>query len=94
MKRILVLVGLLLGLTTGVAAAQTHVGVALSFGDPYFAGQVVISRPYYYEYARPYYYRYRPAPVVVVAPRYYYPVPRVVVIRRYRHHGRRYHDDW
>lgn len=92
MKRTLILVGLLLGLTSGVAAAQTRVGVSLSFGDPHFAGQVVIGRPYYYSYARPYYYRYRPSPVIVVARRYY-PAP-VVVVRRYRHHDRRYHRNW
>ena len=93
MKRTLILVGLLLGLTTGVAAAQTRVGVSLSFGDPYFSGQVAIGRPFYYRYARPYYHRYRPAPVIVVSPRYY-PAPRVVVVRRGRYHGRRYHRHW
>ena len=85
MKRILILAGLLIGLTTGVAAAQTRVGVALTFGDPHFAGQVVIGRPYYY--------RYRPTPVFVVAPRYYHE-PRVVVVRPYRYHRRRYHRSW
>lgn len=89
MKRMLIVVGLLFGLATGVAQAQTRVGVSLSFGDPYFNGHVVIGEPYYYRYSRPYYYRYRPyyhrAPVVVVAPRYYR-APRVVVVRpRHRH---------
>jgi hypothetical protein len=93
MKRVLVLVGLLLGLATGVAAAQTRVGVSLSFGDPYFAGQVVIGRPYYHRYAHPYYYRYRPAPVIVVAPRYYRE-PRVIVVRPHRRHNRGYHRGW
>jgi len=90
MKRILIVLGLLLGLTTGVARAQTRVGVSLSFGDPYFNGQVVIGRPYYHRYARASYYRYRPyyhrVPVVVVAPRY----ERVVTVRPHRNH-RRYH---
>jgi len=90
MKRILIVLGLLLGLTTGVAQAQTRVGVSLSFGDPYFNGQVVIGRPYYHRYARASYYRYRPyyhrVPVVVVAPRY----ERVVIVRPHRNH-RRYH---
>ena len=93
MKRILAIAGLLLGLTTGVAAAQTRVGVALTFGDPHFAGQVVIGRPYYQRYSHPYYYRYQPAPIVVVAPRYYR-APRVVVVQPYRHHSRRYHRRW
>jgi len=91
MKRILVVLGLLLGLTTGVAQAQTRVGVSLSFGDPYFNGQVVIGRPYYHRYAPAAYYRYRPyhyhrVPVVVVAPRY----ERVIVVRPHRN-NRRYH---
>lgn len=90
MKRTLIVVGLLLGIATGVAQAQTRVGVSLSFGDPYFAGQVVIGQPYYHRYARPYYYRYRPyyhrTPVVVVAPRYYR--ERVVVVRSHRRHRR------
>ena len=93
MKRIFVLVGLLVGLATGVAQAQTRVGVALSFVDPYFNGHVVIGQPYYHRYARPHYYRYRPhynrVPVVVVAPRYS-AEPRVVVVRPHRKH-RRYH---
>ncbi len=91
MKRMLILVGLLLGLATGGASAQTRVGVSLSFGDPYFAGQVVIGRPYYYRpyyhrYAQPYYYRYYPAPIIVVGPRYY--------ARPHRYHARRYHRGW
>lgn len=87
MKRMLILVGLLLGLATGTAQAQTRVGVSLSFGDPYFGGHVVIGRPYYHRYSRPHYYRYRPAPVIVVAPRYYRP-HRVVVVRPHRRHNR------
>jgi len=56
-------IAVLFGLATGVAQAQTRVGVSLSFGDPYFDGQVVIGQPYYHRYAEPYYYyRYRPAP--------------------------------
>jgi hypothetical protein len=93
MKRILIIAGLLLGLTTGVAAAQTRVAVSLMFGDPHFTGQVVIGRPYYARYSHPYYHRYRPAPVVIVAPRYH-PAPRVVVVRSHRHHSRRYHRSW
>lgn len=93
MKRMLIMVGLLLGLATGVAQAQTRVGVSLSFGDPYIGGHVVIGRPYYHRYSRPYYYRYRPAPVIVVAPRYYR-APRVVVVRPHRYHGRRAHRRW
>lgn len=93
MKRTLILVGLLLGLATGVVQAQTRVGVSLSFGDPYFGGQVVIGRPYYHRYARPYYHRYypryHPAPVIVIAPRYYR-APRVVVVRPHRRHHRRW----
>ena len=85
MKRILVLVGLLFGLATGVAQAQTRVGISLSFGDPYFAGQVVIGQPHYPRYAQPYYYRYRP----------FYDGPRVIVVRPRRYHPRRYHRrDW
>lgn len=76
MKRTLILVGLLLGLATGVARAQTRVGV-------YFAGRVVVGRPYYHRYARPYYHRYR----IVVAE------PRIVVVRPHRHNVR-YHRGW
>ena len=90
MKRILVIVALLLGLGSTVGTAQTRVGVSLSFGDPYIGGHVVIGRPYYSRYARPYYHRYRPARVIVVAPRVYHR-PRVVVIRPHRYHGHRYH---
>ncbi len=93
MKRILVIVALLFGLSASVAAAQTRVGVSLSFGDPYFAGQVVIGRPYYQRYAYPYYYRYRPAPVVVIGPRYYRE-PRVIVVRTHRRYSRGYHRGW
>ena len=88
MKRILVVLGLLLALTSGVAQAQSRVGVSLSFGDPSFNGQVVIGRPYYHRYSRPYYYQYRPyyhrVPVVVVSPRYRH--ERVVVVRSHRRH--------
>jgi hypothetical protein len=42
MKRTLILVALLFGLTAGASVAQTRVGVSLSFGTPYVAGQVVI----------------------------------------------------
>jgi hypothetical protein len=90
MKRMLILVGMLFALGTGVAQAQTRVGVTLSFGDPYFGGHVVIGRPYYHRYSRPYYYRYHPAPVIVVAPRVYR-APRVVVVRPHRVHARRSH---
>ena len=93
MKRIFVVLGLLFGLAAGVAAAQTRVGVSLSFGDPYVAGQVVIGRPYYHRYAHPYYYRYRPAPVIVGGPRYSHP-PRVIVVRPHRRYGRGYHRGW
>jgi len=93
MKRMLVLVALLVGLGTSVGRAQTRVGVSLSFGDPYFAGQVVVGRPYYHRYAHPYFHRYRPAPVIVVAPRYYRE-PRVIVVRPYRFHRHRYHRGW
>jgi len=93
MKRILILVGLLFSVATSVGRAQTRVGVSLSFGDPYFAGQVLIGRPYYRPYYRryayPYFYRYRPAPVIVVEPRYY-PEPRVFVVRPHRYFARRY----
>jgi hypothetical protein len=94
MKRVLMIVGLLFGLATGVAQAQTRVGVSLSFGEPDFAGAVVIGRPYYYGYyPYPYYYRYRPGPVIVFGPRYYH-APRVIVVRPYRFHSRRYHRGW
>jgi len=93
MKRVLVIVGLLFALATGIAQAQTRVGVSLSFGDPYFAGQVVIGRPYYHRYAHPYYYRYRPAPVIIIGPRFYH-APRVIVVRPHRYHARRYHRGW
>ena len=92
MKRMLILVGLLLGVVTSVGRAQTRVGVSLSLGDPYVAGQVVIGRPYYHRYAYPYFYRYHPAPVIVVEPRYYRE-PRVIVVRPYRYH-RRYYRRW
>ena len=97
MKRMFMIVGLLFGLTTGIASAQTRVGVSLSFGDPYFAGQVVVGRPYYHRYAYPHYYRYEPAPVIVVAPRYYpryNRAPRVIVVRSHRYHGRGNHRGW
>ena len=61
MKRMLVLVALLVVLGTSVGRVQTRVGVSLSFGDPYFAGQVVVGRPYYHRYAHPYFHPYRPA---------------------------------
>ena len=87
MKRVFVIVGLLLGLSSGVAQAQTRVGVSVSFGDPYVNGYVVIGRPYYYRYARPYYYQYRPYY------HRYYAQPRVVIVTPHRkyhryHHGR------
>jgi len=90
MKRILVIVGLLLGVGAGVATAQTRVGVSLSFGDPYFGGHVVIGRPYYHHYSRPYYHRYQPAPVIILGPRVYRS-PRVIVVRPHRYHPRRHH---
>ncbi len=97
MKRIVVVLGLLFALATGVAAAQTRVGVSLSLGDPYFGGHVVIGRPYY---SRPYYYRYHPysyryyrAPVIVFGPRYYH-APRVIVVRPHRRYRREYHRGW
>ena len=92
MKRILGVVGLLVALATGVAQAQTRIGVSLSFGDPYFGGHVVVGRPHYHRYSRPYYYRYQPAPVIVVSPRYYR-APRVVVVRPHRRHHR-HHRHW
>jgi hypothetical protein len=93
MKRIFVIAGLLFGLATSVATAQTRVGVSLSFGDPYLTGHVVIGRPYYHRYAHPYYYRYHPAPMIVVAPRYYH-APRVIVVRPLRRYAHRYHRGW
>jgi hypothetical protein len=95
MQRILVAIALLFGLATGVAQAQTRVGVSLSFGDPYFGGQVVIGQPYYHRYAQPYYYRYRlvPAPVIVVGPGYYRE-RRVVIVRSYRRDVHRHHHGW
>jgi hypothetical protein len=94
MKRMLIIVGLSLGLVTGAAQAQTRVGVSLSFADPYVGGHVVMGRPQYHRYSRPYYDRYRPyyrhsAPVVVFAPRYYR-APRVVVVKPHRRHHRRW----
>ena len=61
MKRMLVLVALLVVLGTSVGRVQTRVGVSLIFGDPYFAVQVVVGRPYYHRYAHLYFHRYRPA---------------------------------
>ena len=94
MKRILILVGLLIGLVSGAAHAQARVAVSLSFADPHFAGQVVIGQPYYPGYAHRYYYRhhrfyrsYRTAPLIIVGE------PRVVVVRPHRYHARRYHRD-
>ena len=92
MKRTLVISGLLIVLATGVAQAQ-HVGLSLSFGDPYFRGHVEIGRPYYNYYSRPYYRRYHPAPVIVVGPRYYRS-PRVIVVHPRRYHERRHHRGW
>ena len=85
MKRMLVIVGLLFALATGVVTAQTRVGVSLSFGDPYFGGHVVIGRPYYphyRSYSRPYYHRYQPR---------MHRAPRVIVVRPHRYHPRRHH---
>ncbi len=86
MKRVLIILGLLLGLSTGVASAQTRVGVSLSFGDPHVVGQVVIGRsfyrPYYYSYHR--YHRFYHSPRVIVVRE-----PRVVVVRPHRHYSRR-----
>jgi hypothetical protein len=96
MKRILVVIGLLFGLATGIAQAQTRVGVSLSFGDPYFGGQVVIGQPYYHRYAQPHYYRYRPAHparVIVVGPGFYRE-RRVVIVRPYRRFVHRHHRGW
>ena len=61
MKRLLVIVALLFGLATGVAAAQTRVGVSFVF----------VGRPYYHRYWYPYYYRYYREPVILVGPRFY-----------------------
>ena len=93
MKRTFVLVGLLFGLATGVAQAQTRVGVSLSFGDPYAGGHVWIGRPYHHYYSRPYYHRYQPAPVIILRPRAYRPA-RVVVVRPHRYRGSRGHRRW
>ena len=91
MKRTLIAVGMLIALATSVGRAQTRVGISLSFGDPYFGGPVVISRPYYdpyyYRYPRPYsYYRYHPF--------YNEPPPRVIIVRPYRYHWRRRYHRW
>ncbi|MGH7607123.1 MAG: hypothetical protein ACREME_07270 [Gemmatimonadales bacterium] len=91
MKPIFATLGLLVGLVAlgpADAAAQTRVGIALTFGTPHVAGHVVIGRPHYHRYSRPSYYRYRPRPVIIIAPRVYRPA-RVVVVRA--HHPRRYH---
>ena len=82
MKRAFLIVALLLGLTAGVAAAQTRVGVTLSFGSPYYGGHVFIGRPYYHRFWYPRFYR---EPVVVVGPRFY---------RARRFHVRRYYRHW
>ena len=88
MKRMLVILGLLIGLGASGAAAQTRVGISLSFGDPYVGGHVVIGRPYYHSYSRPHYYRYRPYHrSIILAPRVYRPA-RVIVVRPHRYHGR------
>lgn len=90
MKRTLIAVGMLIALATSVGRAQTRVGISLRFGDPYFDGPVVISRPYddpyYYRYPRPYYYyRYHP---------FYNDSPRVIFVRPYRYHWRRRYHHW
>jgi hypothetical protein len=86
MARILVIIGLLFALGTGVATAQTRVGISLSFGDPYFGGHVIIGRPHYHRYSHPYYHQYDPYyPPVVLAPRVYRP-SRVIVVRPHRYH--------
>ena len=87
MKRLLIIVGLLFALATGVAQAQTRVGISLSFADPHFAGQVVIGRPYYH----PYYYRYQRYHRFYHSPRVIIVREPVVVVRPHRHYGRRYH---
>jgi hypothetical protein len=92
MKRMLVVIGLLLGLTTGVATAQTRVGVSLSFGDPYVGGHVVIGRPYYHSYSRPYYHSYSRPYYHRYQPRMYR-APRVIVVRPHRSYQRR-HRRW
>lgn len=90
MKHTFAVLGLLVALGAGGAAAQTRVSIALIVADPHIAGHIVIGRPYYRSYSRPHYHRYRPRPVLVVAPRVYRPA-RVVVVRPHRHHPRRYH---
>lgn len=92
MKRSLVVLGLLLGLATTGATAQTRVGVSITVGHPQVSGHIVIGRPHYRVYSRPHYIRYRPARVVVVAPRVYR--QRVVVVRPHRYHPRRHHRRW
>ncbi|HXM39486.1 MAG TPA: hypothetical protein VN908_12605 [Gemmatimonadales bacterium] len=91
MKRMLAILGLLIGLGAASAAAQTRVGISLSFGDPYIGGHIVIGRPYYHSYSHPYYYRYEPYyPPVTRAPRFYRP-SRVIVVRPHRYHPHRHH---
>ena len=82
MKRVLVIVALLAGLISGRAAAQTRVGVSLSFGSPYYGGHIFIGRPYYHRFWHPRYYR------------EHYGGPRIIVVRPRRFHERRYYRHW
>ena len=90
MKRIFALLGLLIALGATSGAAQSRIGVSVTFGDPYISEHVIIGRPHYHRYAHSHFYQYRPRPVIVVAPRVYRPA-RVVVVRPHRHHPRRGH---
>lgn len=87
MKRLLIIVGLLVALATGVAQAQTRVGISLSFGGPHVAGQIVVGRPYYHPFYYSYhgYHRFYHSPRVIVVSE-----PRVVVVRPHRHYSRSY----
>jgi hypothetical protein len=90
MKRMIALLGLIVALGASSAAAQSRIGISVTFGDPYIAGHVVIGRPHYHRYAHARFHRYHPRPIVIVAPRVYRPAP-VVVVRPHRHHPRRSH---
>ncbi len=84
MKRTLTLLGLLVALTTGAAAAQTSVRLSVGFGDPYLSGYVVVGTPTYY----PYYFEH---PI-------YIPQRRIFVVPRYEFdrwsHDRGWHRGW
>ena len=86
MKRTLVMLAVLFVVGAGTAAAQTRVGVTISFGVPFVAYQ---PRPYGYGYHRYRHYAYDRRPTIVVLRPYR--DARVIVVR---HRPRRHHQHW